>query len=330
MYELMMVLVSTHALRTGEGGLPRFCERLLHFVCIAVGISAFLIYFVRCRDINLELAAILATVDAKPKRLGEGQHERLLELQLEFSTLPGRLWGWALAPATFALLCWVYQRLLYHEMLGLWDEAKGRHVASEMTDALARIGFDPASDTRGKLLELKRRGYQEVVQPLEAFIIVIFLFAMPQIVGVTESCKRHTTTEFHKGEVGEEADLPCETVADFVLAFRAIAIAMVYLLPDPKIRGEALGILHLCSKAWRRFTGKKGGGVHFPGNEVDGIALVQTDGDGRSSSFGNADGDIRRMGVMASRNLTELDFAASQQDDRATAFESETPYHRMD
>ena len=132
MYELMMVLVSTHTLRTGEGDIPRSRERLMHLVCVVAGVSALLVYFLRCRDINLELADILATVDAKPKRLDEAQTRRLVELQTEFTGLPGMLWGWALAPATFALLCWVYQRLLYREMLGLWDEAKAQHAARQL------------------------------------------------------------------------------------------------------------------------------------------------------------------------------------------------------
>ena len=41
------------------------------------------------------------------------------------------------------------------------------------TDTMAALGLDGVSDTRGRLLELKRRGYQEVVRPLEPFIIVV-------------------------------------------------------------------------------------------------------------------------------------------------------------
>ena len=155
---------------------------------------------------------------------------------------------------------------------------------------------------------------------------------MPQIVGVTKSCQRHTEVEFHKGEAGKDADLPCEVVADFILAFRAIAIAMVYLLPDPAVRTDAFHVSRLCGKAWFRFTGKKGRGARFADNEVDGIALVPTEGGGRSSSFSNADGDIQRMGAMASRNLLELDFAASEQEDvvdRGSPFEPKSPYQRM-
>ena len=56
---------------------------------------------------------------------------------------------------------------------------------------------------------------------------------------------------------------------------------------------------------------------------------------GRSSSFGKADHDIHRMGSMASRTLTELDFCGAEQDSGEPAnpaldpVGSQIPYLRM-
>ena len=53
-----------------------------------------------------------------------------------------------------AFLSWIYQRLLYRELVQRWEDA-ARNRAFEETDALAAIGLGPGSDTRAKLLELR-------------------------------------------------------------------------------------------------------------------------------------------------------------------------------
>ena len=40
MYELMMVLVSTHALRTGVGSISSYRERALHLLCVGTRVAA--------------------------------------------------------------------------------------------------------------------------------------------------------------------------------------------------------------------------------------------------------------------------------------------------
>ena len=100
----------------------------------------------------------------------------------------------------------------------------------------------------------------------------------------------------------------------------------------------------LCRKVWATVHGGGGGGggqIWFPDNEVDGVALVSSEGEGRSDSFGRADQDIQRMGAMASRNLVEPDFAAAANRDvcagepgdigtGADLADSQIPYQRMD
>ena len=52
---------------------------------------------------------------------------------------------------------------------------------------------------------------------------------------------------------------------------------------------------------------RRGRGVWFELDELDKVALVPVEGEGRSTSFGKADADIKRMGPMACRTLAELD-----------------------
>ena len=54
MYELMMVLVSTHVLKTGVGGILPRREQALHLLCISIGVAAFLGHFFRCRELQRE------------------------------------------------------------------------------------------------------------------------------------------------------------------------------------------------------------------------------------------------------------------------------------
>ena len=49
MYELMMVLVSTYALKTGRGSIPLNHERALHLASIGAGVAALLGFHLRCR-----------------------------------------------------------------------------------------------------------------------------------------------------------------------------------------------------------------------------------------------------------------------------------------
>ena len=139
---------------------------------------------------------------------------------------------------------------------------------------------------------------------------------------------------------GKDVDgpLPCENVAEFVLAWRAIGIGLVYFR-DPKIRAQVLDLSDLCHRAWTRLVGSiqgsRDGRVWFPQNEVAGIVLVPTEDEDRSESFGRADRDVKWMGSMASKQLFELDDAADAADaadaDGRTQYPdgSQIPYERM-
>ena len=71
-YELMMVLVSTHALRTGSGAIPWTWERALHLDCVGAGAAALLGYYLRCRAIELDDAALVAEAGAAHVRAQHG------------------------------------------------------------------------------------------------------------------------------------------------------------------------------------------------------------------------------------------------------------------
>lgn len=135
-----------------------------------------------------------------------------------------------------AFLTWIHQRVIYRQLVAECDEATAQNRAFDETDAMAAFGLDPTAGTRAKLLELRKQAHGDVVKPREPYVIVIFLFAIPQIVGVTERCDDQTQTAFGQGFYGAgDAPLPCELIVQLAMAFRAPALAAVYLLPDPKV-----------------------------------------------------------------------------------------------
>ena len=91
-------------------------------------------------------------------------------------------------------------------------------------------------------------------------MLVIVLFAIPQVVAVTAACQAQTQRAFHQGYNGDaDAALPCENVAAFVLAWRSVCLGAVYLLPDPTVRAQALDLPELCRQACRLVGASTGG-----------------------------------------------------------------------
>ena len=177
-------------------------------------------------------------------------------------------------------------------------------------------------------------------------MLVIVLFAIPQVVAVTAACQAQTQRAYGLGRRDADAALPCENVAAFVLAWRSVCLGAVYLLPDPTVRAQALDLTELCRRAWRRLVGGSAGGdrIRFAASaELDGAGLVPADADAerRPGSYGRADRDVERMGSMAFERLAELDAAAAAQAgggqaeadedgaDRDPA-DSQIPYQRME
>ena len=357
MYELMMVLLSTRALYIGSGNVPRHTERALHALGVGAGAAALIGYYCRCRDLFLGQAELNSS-PATSADYAAGV-TKFDVLQRASNGLPGLLWGWALGPTVLATLGWVYQRWMYQKMMKEWEHAALEHAAFEKTDAMAMTGLDAQFDTRSKLLGLKKDAYVVVVKPLEPYVVAIIVFMIPQAIAISDACQTQTEATTLKGRSGDaNTALPCESVAALVLAFRAIALASVYLrdvtASNERGRSELFDVPELFRRAWARFRTvvastcgwtagyrvRTAGRVRFPPNELDGLALVPVEGEGRSSSFRTADHDIFRMGTVASQNLTELDLAAADRAEATTAEDnnsgnmspvnSQIPYNRME
>ena len=124
-------------------------------------------------------------------------------------------------------------------------------------------------------------------------------------------------------------------MAEFVLAWRAVGLGLVYLW-NPTIRAQALDLPDLCRRAWRRLaraaTGSGSGSGPVRGERARQLVprarggAVRVISAPKNSDFAAdstetsrlngflADRDIQRMGSMASERLFELDFARADRD----------------
>lgn len=118
-----------------------------------------------------------------------------------------------LAPFGVSLVLWMLSRMLYHRLLVEWQQ--DRTEATLKWDA----DLDGVRVKRQmRLLDLRREAYNEIARPLEPYIAVFILFAIPAIVMATDYCQNVSTEKNHYCQI------PCETV----LALRSGTTAAAY------------------------------------------------------------------------------------------------------
>ena len=315
-YELMMISVSIAALKSGRSAIPKCPETAGHVVCTLAGIVAALVYFVRCRSMQEQMAALVAAYgDENFQGWNSTDVVRFQEVDEEFHHLPNVFWGWALVPEGVALVVWVYQQHLSRALQNEINAAAEKGWLRDSGDLVAVMGLDRGFATRAVLLDQCRTAIRDVVGPLQPFVLVIFAFAIPQVVGVSPECQSETERSFHRSFENPDTALPCTFIASMVLSFRAMSLAAVFFW-DASHRAALFRFWRLVGKVWSRLnggcgTGPSGSGygklVQFRENEIDGIQLVETDGEGRSSSFRRADNDVRLAGPETMAILFELD-----------------------
>ena len=74
---------------------------------------------------------------------------------------------------------------------------------------------------RATLLQERKRGFEETVKPIEPYVLVVMLFAIPLVVASTSSCKAQTRRAW---SAEADPELPCELVCHAVLALRAASL----------------------------------------------------------------------------------------------------------
>ena len=359
MYELMMVAVSVMVLKTGNSQVSKRWEGTGHIVCASVGLVACLSFYFECDSCSSAIAVgineleslqegccrrqVQASAGCRPGQFDQ-LYQRIGESQETFHGLPGLFWGGALAPVGVALLLWIHQQRLSCTTQGDIDAAEVECQRQNAVDPLAML--DRGVGIQAALLVQLRAAITEVVKPLRPFILVIFAFAIPQIIMTTSWCGLQTqhirdsvNNEAWSHINPETAPLPCVNIVEVVMSFRAVALAAVFFW-DASHRAALWDFRTIVRKACAQtfqFCScgvlGAGGSVHFPEDEIAGICvcpdfcvaclsrdLLETnEGSRRSASFHHADDDVKLAGANSMAMLFELDSAQAIREDSDSA-----------
>lgn len=239
-YEIMIVCTSIMALQLGTVTLPTSVEILSHIACFLAGAAVFAKWCFemvpngrRRVDLVTEVRTIFAYVDDDAGNCYEAlaDERRFDELNLQYQNYTTHVLRMWFIPLFASVILWVASRLLYHRLLSDWHQdlaAAQQAWESELW----------AANTRNRLFNLRREAYKDVVKPLEPYVVVFVLFAVPAVVMSTDRCIALSNKDHY-------CQLPCE----MVLSLRSLATAGVYFL-DRTHRNELFTVSNLCQKAY--------------------------------------------------------------------------------
>lgn len=209
-YEIVIMLASLTALTKGVTSFSAFMEASAHGVCFFTGAIAFAVWTsltianVRERDYLLEQQQNdLNGDDTYSENLGE--YNNYLAWML-------RIW---LIPLCVALLMWMVSRWKYHQLCEeiRWKIDEQRNQNHQELWSV---------QVRSRLLELQAEACAEIMKPLEPYIVVFVVFAIPAIVMTTNYCINISSIT--------TGNAYCLVPCEMVLALRSLATACVYFI----------------------------------------------------------------------------------------------------
>jgi hypothetical protein len=273
-FELLIIGTSIRALYRGMSAVPPRAEVAMFAACCALAAVALTVFYVLCARINADgyntstmnegftNAYNHANVnddldDSEPYITATSNFQRARD---EYDDLVKHmLVAWDVL-AGLAIGLWIVLRVAHQRAL--------RELRAEAASAAHAEAVDVWVDTRRsawearrRLLEARREAFNDVVKPLELYIVVFVLFAAPAIVMSTTYCQNHSGASYAstagEGGSGAAADLTygtCDVWCEFVLAFRSLATVAVYLMSRERF-AELLGVRATCRKLFVRVAG---------------------------------------------------------------------------
>lgn len=167
------------------------------------------------------------------------------------------------------VLTYIYQRVLYHKLRKAWDanlQDTERVMNIELWDTQNPYVQEKRIKKR-KLLDLQKRGFEDITRPLEPYIIVFSVFLIPAIVMATDWCADVSDNWEYYG---------CDIVCESILSLRTVCTVGVYLF-DRERRKEALDIRTVSLRLMRRIVNcHKKTGVRFS-NQLENVRTISSD-----------------------------------------------------
>lgn len=241
-YEIAVVGFSLYSLKTGKITLNRSMEVCIHGSCFLIGLVVFTIWAHKIVPPSSQATIVQnrvqnainqsATEKAKEYEFFE-TYTTLLTQQL---TLLMRIW---LGPLLISIMLWLVSRYTYFQLRVSWireyqgaQDAWSRDLWSDQDKGVVAV--------RHTLFQLQKEAYKEIVKPLEPYVIVYVVFAIPAVVMTTDYCASRSV-------IPHVCSFPCE----MVLSLRSLATAGVYLCNHENYR-QLFTPSILCYKLRRR------------------------------------------------------------------------------
>lgn len=267
-FELFIVGASIWALRKGTSAVPPWAELIMHTMCWAAAISAFSAFYFICANINAngynsETLTVASTgIIGHISETDDHDDDQTVEDTARFergrdsydNLVREMLVVWDVAVGV-AVLLWIVLRLLYRWMqscLRVQGDAAMHARAEDVWAATRRSAWE----SQLRLMEARSNAFAEIANPLEPYIGVFVIFAIPAVLMSTPYCQNNSGirdgTLTHASRVDHVFTFgTCDVWCEFVLAFRSLGTVAVYLIPRQR-RVELVSVRNTLGKLCAR------------------------------------------------------------------------------
>eukprot|EP00035_Acanthoeca_spectabilis_P028292 m.469958 g.469958 ORF g.469958 m.469958 type:complete len:813 (+) comp29261_c0_seq1:117-2555(+) len=267
--EVVMMCVSLRVLHSGPSSIRFGAEMGMQLVCLVVGISAFTVFYTESVSINnagynSQTLTLAQTNTYNYLSLEDDQDDDTIDVTAaqQYETARDRydsltqamLQIW-LGLLGLAVALWLCLRVAFARLVSKWKTAERAAQAQwdrdlwSSDDAGARL-------IKQRVLDLMRKGYDDVAKPLEPYIAVFVAFGVPAVVMATDYCRDNSSANAPRASGSSDSSSTvaygtCDVWCELVLSFRSLATVAVYL-SWPEHRQALLAPVTLFRKLSRR------------------------------------------------------------------------------
>eukprot|EP00035_Acanthoeca_spectabilis_P035896 m.36717 g.36717 ORF g.36717 m.36717 type:complete len:892 (-) comp7607_c0_seq1:99-2774(-) len=268
--EIVLVAASLAALFRGIHAFSAKLERGLHLVCALCGAGAFTAFYVQCAAANTAgfnhptqteahtnaYSRLGATDDADDDRPSMAAAERFDAAHAQFDELQRRMLLAWLGLLGIAVVLWFVLRWRLWQLRATW-----RGQLAEATRQWDRDLWDVANlgERRNKelLLNMVRRGFDELATPLEGYVVIFLVFGAAAAVMASDYCFEHSAATSTATDGGISSYTvgygTCNVACELVLSFRSLSTILLYLSWREN-RRELFDLRTLGRRLWARVT----------------------------------------------------------------------------
>eukprot|EP00035_Acanthoeca_spectabilis_P032332 m.18321 g.18321 ORF g.18321 m.18321 type:complete len:1119 (-) comp5301_c0_seq1:24-3380(-) len=246
-FEIFIVAASIWALAQGQTVILR-TEILAHLTCITTGAVAFCIFYIRCAQINRDGYNAQTQSEAGSDayaHLGqddtvdddfpaEAASNRFEHARAEFNSLMQRMLQAWLACSGVAVILWAILRIYFIRMVSEWQKQAVVLKHRQATDEWANTRRSTWAEAF-TLMEMQKKAYAAVARPLEPFVLLFLIFAIPATVMALDWCQDRSQASAEGSSMATTNDEitygSCDAWSELILAFRSVGTVVVYLWP---------------------------------------------------------------------------------------------------